>query len=42
MVSNDDGVTGSGITALAGALSSLARVMIVGPDSERSAAEIMR
>jgi 5'-nucleotidase len=38
MVSNDDGVTSPGITALADAVSSLVQVMIVGPDSERSAA----
>jgi 5'-nucleotidase len=38
MVSNDDGVTSPGIMALADAISSLGQVMVVGPDSERSAA----
>ena len=38
MVTNDDGVTSPGITALADAASSLGSVMIVGPEGEQSAA----
>lgn len=38
MVTNDDGVTSPGITALADAASSLGSVMIIGPEGEQSAA----
>ncbi|HUI00779.1 MAG TPA: 5'/3'-nucleotidase SurE [Nitrososphaerales archaeon] len=38
MVSNDDGVTSPGITALADAASSLGSVMIIAPEGEQSAA----
>ena len=38
MVTNDDGVTSPGITALADAASSLGSVMVVGPEGEQSAA----
>lgn len=38
MVTNDDGVTSPGITALADAVSELGSVMIVAPEGERSAA----
>lgn len=38
MVTNDDGVTSPGITALADAASKLGRVMIIGPEAEMSAA----
>jgi 5'-nucleotidase len=38
MVTNDDGVTSPGITALADAASALGSVMIIGPEGEQSAA----
>src|SRR5579863_7775556 len=38
MVSNDDGVTSPGITALADAVSELGSVMIIAPEGEQSAA----
>jgi 5'/3'-nucleotidase len=38
MVTNDDGVTSPGITALADAVSELGSVMIIGPEGEQSAA----
>jgi len=38
MVTNDDGVTSPGITALADAVSELGNVMIIGPEAEQSAA----
>jgi 5'-nucleotidase len=38
MVTNDDGVTSPGITALADAVSELGRVMIIAPEGEQSAA----
>ena len=38
MVTNDDGVTSPGITALADAASDLGNVMIIGPEAEQSAA----
>lgn len=38
LVTNDDGVTSPGVIALADAASSVARVMVVAPDGERSAA----
>jgi len=38
LVTNDDGVTSPGVTALADAAELVARVMIVAPDGERSAA----
>jgi 5'/3'-nucleotidase len=38
MVTNDDGVTSPGITALADAASELGSVMIIGPEGEQSAA----
>jgi 5'-nucleotidase len=38
MVTNDDGVTSPGITALADAVSELGRVMVVAPEGEQSAA----
>jgi len=38
MVTNDDGVTSPGITALADAVSGLGSVMIIAPDGEKSAA----
>jgi 5'-nucleotidase len=38
MVTNDDGVTSPGITALADAASAVGNVMIIGPEGEQSAA----
>jgi 5'-nucleotidase len=37
LVTNDDGISAPGITALAGALSELGQVVVVAPDRERSA-----